>query len=142
MSKVRASSDLPTEAEVIGHILAGLDVLGRVEGYALEVPSHGRARTDVVVFRKRDVIGIEAKVLDWKAALRQAALNRYCVHASYIALWHSAIKEDVVNAASAHGVGILSVTPTRVSVVTRAPKTIPHRTLLDRVRSAYPRGPK
>lgn len=107
----------------------------------LEVRSHGRARTDICV-RVRDlceaigsdlVVGIEVKLTDWNRALRQAALNRYAVDASMIAMPASRLNETIVRAADDYGVGVLALRPRAIEVVVPATASCPDAALHARI---------
>lgn len=90
-----------------------------------EVRSHGRARADLVLYNGRDVTIVEAKLSDWKRAVAQATLNLYCADRSYIALWVSAVTDEVVAEARRHQLGVLSVSADTVSVAMKAPPSQP-----------------
>lgn len=57
------------------------------EGYRVagEVDVHGRY-ADLVAVRGEDVVGVELKLADWKAAHRQALAYQLGCHRSYVAL--------------------------------------------------------
>lgn len=92
---------------------------------ACEIRSHGRARTDILMLWGGELSGVEVKLSDWRRALAQAVLNRYCVDRSYIAMWGSVISENVVREAHRHGVGVISVTDDEIVIVSDAPRTDP-----------------
>lgn len=127
-----------TELQLVDLLLTnashlGADIAGR------EVRSHGRARTDVVLLVGGEVVGIEVKKNDWRRAIAQAVLNRYCVDRSYIALWSDRIADPVVTEASAWGIGVISITREGVEIISRAPRAQPERelreTVLEQLRS-------
>jgi hypothetical protein len=88
---------------------------------------------DLLVFDGVDLVGIEAKLSDWRRALAQAVLNRYCVDRSYVALWASKVSPEVVEAAMSFGVGVLSVNDERVDVSHEAPRSSPTGALRQRL---------
>jgi hypothetical protein len=100
---------------------------------ALEIKSHGRARTDVLVLQDKEVLGVEVKVSDWKRALAQAVLNRYCFDRSYIALWSTAISDTVIAEAENHGVGVIAVAEDSVRIVSEAPRSYPLSSIREKI---------
>ncbi len=101
---------------------------------AAEVKSHGMARLDIVVLSQSEIIGIEVKRRDWKRALAQAALNRFCVDRSYVALWTTTyIKEAVVTEAKRLSVGVIAVTNDTMQVVLQAPLSFPRPAIRQRI---------
>src|SRR5262245_135661 len=83
-----------TESELVRSMLRRLNAEWPIRACAVEVRSHGRSRADVCV-RIRDIyasfgsdliVGIEAKLSDWRRALRQAVLNQCAVDGSFIAM--------------------------------------------------------
>lgn len=93
-----------------------------VRAFAQEVQSHGRCRTDAC-FLLRDtadslplLLGIEAKLSDRARAVAQAAMNRYGVDLSYVAMPAARVSDALLEEAVRHGVGVLCVGPRRVEV--------------------------
>jgi len=102
----------------------------------VEVRSHGRSRTDVVFLAGDEVIGVEVKMTDWRRAIFQALLNRYCVDRSYIALWTGRVTTNVLSEAIQWGVGVLAVSATSIEIVRAAPPNQPEPALRNRIRAA------
>jgi hypothetical protein len=82
-----------------------------------EIPSYGRARTDVVVQLSRTLVAIEVKRTAWSRALVQALLNRHLYDQSYIALWHSQVHQRVLVNAARWGIGVISVSESASRIV-------------------------
>jgi hypothetical protein len=101
----------------------------------VEVRSHGRSRTDVVFLAGDEVIGVEVKMTDWRRAIFQALLNRYCVDRSYIALWTDRVTTNVLSEAIEWGVGVLAVSATSIEIVQAAPVNQPEPTIRNRIRA-------
>ncbi len=112
------------ESELVERLIAGLPS-GDVESVALEVRSHGRARTDVVLMFCGEVIAIEAKVTDWRRALGQAVLNQYCADRSYVALYDKNLSDAVLEAALGFGVGVIAIGESHCRVVGNARRNAP-----------------
>ena len=117
----------PSETQVVDLVCRMLPLqFGHSCLTAVEVRSHGTARTDIVVLLGAEVIGIEVKVAAWKRGLAQAAFNRFCVDRSYIALWTAGeIKETIIAEASRLGVGVIAVSEATIRVVLDAPLASP-----------------
>jgi hypothetical protein len=79
------------------------------------------------------LVGIEVKLTDWKRALRQAALNRYAVDASMIAMPASRLNETILRAADNYGVGVLALSPRVVEVALPATASYPDASLYARM---------
>jgi hypothetical protein len=79
------------------------------------------------------LVGIEAKLTDWNRALRQAALNRYAVDASMIALPIDRISEAMLSAADEYGVGVLGIHGRGLTVALPATVSCPDAALHARV---------
>ena len=126
-----------TEAELVRTIaLQVRQVFGRNAAFALEVPSHGRARTDVVIAVGDELLGIAAKLGQWRRAVGQAILNRYCVDRSYVAMWRLAIRPDVLEEARSYGVGVIAVDSRRIEVVLSADLSVPDSAVRSRIATA------
>lgn len=117
-----------SESDLIATLLAHFAGSG-VVAMDVEVQSHGRARVDIAYFDGRDLVGVEAKLADWKRAIAQAVLNRVCFDRSYIALWHTLVSDAVVAEARRFGLGVLAVTKDTVDVAKPAPRAQPGATL-------------
>jgi hypothetical protein len=118
----------PRETELAVPASAWLTNAGAAE-IRYEVRTHGRSRADVIATMSTgDVVAIELKVRDWRRALHQAVLNRYCAHKSYIGVWWTAISAACEDACRAHGVGLISVEHDRCALVVEA---VDNRPLLD-----------
>lgn len=96
-----------------------------------EVSADGRARADIAVMVADKVLTIEVKRSDWKRAIGQAVLNRYCADHSYIALWESRINQHVLSEAEAWGIGVLAVDYQSVRIAKAAPAARPDNFLRD-----------
>ncbi len=110
---------------------------GRTAALAFEVPSHGRARTDVVVAIGGELLGIEAKIGRWRRAVGQAILNRYCVERSYVAMWRLAIRPHLLEEAEFYGLGVIAVDSRRIEVVLAADLSVPDPAVRRRIASAF-----
>jgi hypothetical protein len=110
-----------TELEIVETLLTHLRNDAGDIVWAREARSHGRSRADVVLLWDAEVVAIEVKRTDWKRAVLQAVLNRYCADRSFIALWVSRVSDDVLEEASRRGLGVISVAPDSVRVVQEAP---------------------
>lgn len=123
----RLGTCLPsTEQEIVDVLLGHLPHLGDDIVWTCEARSHGRARTDVVVMLGGEVVAIEVKRRDWRRAVFQAVLNRYCADRSFIALWATQVTNDVLQEASRRSLGVLSVAPDALQVVGEAPVSHPN----------------
>lgn len=122
-----AAGSLPeTEEEIRRLIVARLsESFGLESQYAFEVRSHGRSRTDLVLMASNELIAVEVKKRDWRRAIYQAVLNRYCVDRSYVALWAGCITSEVLSEASTWGLGVLSVSAESLTIVIAAPTATP-----------------
>lgn len=96
-----------TEVDLVRQLKESLEQSGYV--VSEEVPSHGRARTDLVLWDGEILIGVEAKLRDWGRVIGQAALNRQCVDQSYLAMWSSAISDMILAEAARFGIGVMSL---------------------------------
>lgn len=106
---------------------------GRSAVFALELRSHGRAKTDLVVYFSGLVIAIEAKVEKWKRAMVQAVLNKYYADESYVALSERHLSERVIDEARRFQLGVIAVNGDRVWVAHPAVSLTPNRVLRTRV---------
>jgi hypothetical protein len=126
----RAGAPIPTtEKEMVEVLVSTIGSHFAPLRFALEVRSHGRSRADMILWVDEELIAVEAKRLDWKRAIFQAVLNRYCVDRSYVALWDSYVTAEVLSDARTWGLGVLSVGPSRLEIVQAAPATTPDRIL-------------
>lgn len=100
---------------------------------AREVRSHGRSKADIVLFASDQLISVEVKLSDWKRAIYQAVLNRYCVDRSYIALWKPHVTSEVLCLARSWGLGVMCIGPSAVQVLEEAPATTPDPELRERL---------
>lgn len=130
-----------SEAALIGTTAHRLRNDWPTRAIGLEVRSHGRARTDICV-RVRDLheaigndllVGIEVKLTDWSRALRQAALNRYAVDASMIAMPVHRLNDTILRAAEDYGVGVLALSSRSVVVALPATASDPDASLYARM---------
>jgi hypothetical protein len=122
-----------TEREIVDSLLARVQQLGENIIWAREARSHGRARTDVLLMRDAEVITIEVKRSDWKRAVLQAVLNRYCADRSFIALWASHVTDEVLEEAGRRGLGVLAVGPESLQVLGEAPIAQPDPAIRNRL---------
>jgi hypothetical protein len=90
-----------------------------------ELKSHGRARTDLTLWDGECLIGIEAKLRDWKRVISQAVLNRLCYDRSYLAMWSSVISEAVIEEASRFGIGVIALDADGIEVLLDAQRQDP-----------------
>jgi len=60
------------------------------------------------VFGIKELIAIEAKVHDWRAALEQARANQWFASRSYVLLPQSVVSDRVRDQAGAYGVGVIA----------------------------------
>lgn len=108
-------------------------LFGRRSRRATEVPSHGRAKTDICAFIDETVIAIEAKLTNQRRAIGQAALNRYYADRSYIAVLDRYVTSTLVAEATNWDLGILSLSATGVEIALPAPQLTPHPELRTRM---------
>lgn len=106
---------------ILDHLASQSDV----DALGVEVRSHGRASTDICVLQGGELIGIEAKLSDWKRAVAQAYLNRHCVDRSYIAVWSDVVSLALCNAAEQYQIGVLGVDLLSLDLVLAAPLSSP-----------------
>ncbi len=123
-----------TEADAVVWLISNIKAFAPGGRVATEVPSHGRARTDLVVVTPRQLIGVEVKLRDWRRALGQAILNRYCFDLSYVALLPSAIRTELLDTAREFRVGVLAVSADCVEVRLRAARNAPEPGIRGRLR--------
>lgn len=141
-----------SEAALVDQLARRMRVQWPLRALGFEVKSHGRARTDVCV-AVRDLhdssspdvlVGVEAKLASWRRALRQAALNRFSVDLSMIALPAYKVTDAVVDACWDQGVGLLAVDQKWLHVVLPAAPADPDAALrqktLDQLKSMRARG--
>lgn len=126
-----------TEEELVQILRRRLRSDWPVRADGLEVRSHGRCRTDLCVTVRPHgqahvpdlLLGIEAKLTDWPRAVRQAALNRYVVDASFVAVPEALTAHGLLTMASFHGVGVLGVSARGVAVRLPAQLGVPDSSL-------------
>jgi len=141
-----------SEADMVRVLLRRFRATFPVRAYGTEIRSHGRCRTDICVIA-RDfgaqsetyvTLGIEAKLIDSKRALRQAILNKYAVDGSLIAMPAGRLTRDVLSIAEDHGIGVLAIRSDGFEVVVAAMRNNPDSTLrarmVDQLVKARPRG--
>jgi hypothetical protein len=135
----RPASEATLVGMILQHLLAG-DHLP-----AAEVRSHGRASTDVCYLNAGELIGIEAKLADWRRAVGQAFLNRQCVDRSYVALWHEGVRDAVLEEAMRYGVGVIGVREDSLLWMAEAPVSAPdpivRSSMLESIRCPETRSP-
>lgn len=110
----------PSERAIVDSFTQALPQPWRGSFVLREVPSHGRAHTDVVILLSRQMVGVEVKRTAWSRALVQAVLNRHTYDASYIALWHLKVNQRVLVDAARWGIGVVSIEGGRSRIVQRA----------------------
>lgn len=119
-------SPSPPEVVLVNSIITWMEAtFGDVDNYSREVPSHGHARADIVILMGDEVIAIEVKRENWKRAIAQAFLNRYCVDRSYVAIWHVHVSAQVLRETRKRGLGLLAIADDGVRIVRPAPKSRP-----------------
>lgn len=129
----------PSEADLVDAIARLFRRQWPVRALALEVRSHGRCRTDASMLvggphgAPRLLVGIEAKLADRARAVAQAAMNRYCVDASFVAMPAGRVTDVLLADAARHGVGVLAVSARRLDVALPALTGSPDPALRDRV---------
>jgi len=121
-----------SEAVLVSRVLRHLSKLGRVVRWGVELNGHGSAHIDVCAYIGGEVIGIEAKLYDWRRAIGQAALNRYTVDRSYIAVEPRRATAEVAELAARYGVGVLCVGEDSLVVYQEAKLLSPDPRLRDR----------
>jgi hypothetical protein len=129
-----------TEAEMVQALVAHLGKLGDMSAFGVEVRLHGRSRADVCAVIGGDLIAIEVKRTDWRRALGQAALNRFCADRSYIALWSGRVPAAVIEEAARHGIGVLGIGEADLEILGPAPAAKPDPVLRSRLREALLEG--
>ena len=111
--QVRNGRWCQTEQAFVDALAAALARDSHVSAIGREVRSHGRCRTDIGLrYDLNDqsiILGVEAKLTDWGRAIRQASLNRYAVHGSFIALPSDRVSGAMTAQARDHGIGILTL---------------------------------
>jgi hypothetical protein len=106
---------------------------GRSAVCALELRSHGRAKTDLVVYYSGQVIAIEAKLQQWRRVIVQAVLNTYYADESYVALCERYVSQHVIDEAARFQIGVIAVAGKKVRVVQPAGPLTPNRVLRTRM---------
>ena len=128
------------EAQLLQPTIRGLLRLGwcnQMSPAGMEVRWREK-RLDLVVVRGAHTIAVELKVDDWRRAVRQAYLNRWAVHESFVGIWHSRLTCKAWDHAHEAGVGILIVTPRTVyplAASSESPPTADFEDVLELVRS-------
>lgn len=146
----RAAASPATEAVLVADVVRLTRRQWPVRAVGREVRSHGRCRTDAC-FLIRDeaaavplLLGVEAKLSDGARAVAQAAMNRYAVDLSCVAMPAGRISDAVLEQAQRHGVGVLAVSKNRLEVAVPAVRNAPDPVLRERVllqlASVRPRG--
>ncbi len=124
----------PAEDELLCPVLGWL-AAADVASLAVNVPSHGRSRADVVGKRSdNSIIAVEIKVRDWPRAVHQAILNRYFASESYIAVWWSAITPQCERECARQSVGLISVERERCQLVLLPGPSAVHDKLAETIR--------
>jgi hypothetical protein len=131
MTETAKASDRLTEADFVRELRFSLERANCI--VRAEVPSHGRARTDLILWDGECLIGIEAKLKDWGKAIGQAVLNKQCVDQSYLAMWSSAISDAVLSEAARFGVGVMALSELGMRIVLQADHERPIPELRDRL---------
>jgi len=72
-----------------------------------EVPNMGQS-VDLVAVRRRCIIAVEAKLVDWKGAIRQCLAHRLVADFVLIALPDSQVTQLVIEGAQREGIGVLA----------------------------------
>jgi hypothetical protein len=114
-----------TETDIVRALATEVRREWPVSAMGIEVRSHGRCRTDLCLRTSAQandgspniLIGIEAKMTDWRRALRQAILNRHAVHVSMVAVPSQRGSAELVCLAREYGVGVLAVTKTSLTIL-------------------------
>jgi hypothetical protein len=119
MTKSRSEEDL------VKSLLGAESIFGDAVKAVTEVRSHGRARTDVVLLCGSELVGIEVKKSDWRRAIAQAVLNRYCVDRSYIALHTERLNDSVLSEARQWGIGVIGISASGLEIQVEATKGAP-----------------
>lgn len=140
----------PTEAELVVQLVRLLRRRWPVRALGHEVRSHGRCRTDACfLVRTRGaetplLLGIEAKLSNWSRAVTQAALNRYAVDLSYVAVPLERVSQALLDEAARHGVGVLGIGRGQLEVslpaVLSGPDPILRARVLTQLVRVRPRG--
>ena len=80
----------------------------------------GPRRIDLVGLRKREIITVELKLRDWRAALRQAWRNTICSHWSCVALPYDVANHVATQEFMRYGIGVWAVQGSRIIVAKEA----------------------
>lgn len=111
---------------MIDALVVGIpDVFGKEANHAVEVGTHGRARTDLCIFVNDQLIAIEAKFSNHRRAIGQAFLNRYYADLSYIAVLQEHLTPRLSSQAQQWRLGVLSISDQGVAVAIPAPIAFP-----------------
>ena len=123
-----------SEEELVDLILRHIRrTFGRGTRVASEVRSHGRFKTDVCVYADGSIFAIEAKLVHWRRALGQARLNSFYADRSYIALWEPMVRDGIVHEARQHGIGVIGVGRSRMTVINALEARSPNPDLRSRI---------
>jgi hypothetical protein len=134
MAKQRHQSPPTTEEELVQLVRRHAKLsFGKQTRLACEVPSHGRFRTDICVYSGGNIFAIEVKLTQWKRALGQARLNTFYADRSYIALWEPRLHNKILDEAAQHGIGVIGVHRSGMTIVESVRPTIPDPRLRSRV---------
>lgn len=114
-----------TETDIVHSLSIEVRREWPVSAMGFEVRSHGRCRTDLCLRTSAQandgspniIIGIEAKMTNWRRALQQAILNRHAVHVSMVAVPSQRGSAELVCLAREYGVGVLAVTKTSLTIL-------------------------
>lgn len=119
-----------TELELVDQFLAHIASLcPDASSLQREVRSHGRAQMDICYSNGANLIAVEAKLRDWRRALAQAYLNRYCVDRTYILLWNTSLDPAIRHEAIQYDVGVFLMNHDGLTEPVRAPLRAPHAQL-------------
>jgi len=97
-----------------------------------EVPALTK-RIDIIGIGEGEIWAVEAKVRNWKQALRQANLDRLFADRVFVALWHEHITGVNEELFDKFGIGIMTVNGT-VDIIKEARKSqIMHTSLVNSI---------
>src|SRR5262245_60477236 len=119
-------TDSLSERELVAMILAWSGTILPGASCSLEVPTHGRAHADILLFDGSTLVAVEAKLSDWKRGVAQAALNTLVANRSYLAIPQSGARKEVLEEAHRHGVGVIGVAGSGVAVLMEGTRNLPH----------------
>lgn len=90
---------------------------------------HGFTTTDLVVETPDLLIGVEAKLRDWKQAVAQAFLNTLTYDHSYMALpptFKPSTMQKITSEAARWNLGVIVARPDQCDIALPAPRLCPH----------------